>query len=500
MMLSFRERLPVFAPQLEKSYRDYFIESDVRTATFVLLAMFVPQLALVTNDRRIVASDETFWALVVLRTFGCGFGLWSVWYLRRGVTPRRYDRLIALHTLMGMPAFAFIAWTRPASPVGFFVSGIMIVGVFYFVLPGRLWYRIVGALGVSLILAMVPFSSETPWYLQNHVVPILMFHVLAIPVLLQEERSRRTRYLAVLRQERTQTELQSQAEALAEARAELASANQELERRIAAGLHELRLTNESLAASNAELVRANKAKDIFLATVSHELRTPLNAMLIASEAILEGVYGPIGDRTRRPLATIRESGLHLSRMIGDVLDLVQIESGHSKLELERVDVAEVLQAVAGMLHDEARLKPLTLRVAATSGDLAIVADRRRLTQIVLNLASNAVKFTPEGGHVELACEDRGEQGVRLCVRDDGIGIEPEDQQRIFEPFVQLDAGLDRRHGGAGLGLLLVRDLTALHGGRIEVRSEPGEGSCFYVELPRVAAAATTNTSSRRAPA
>lgn len=490
----------MFAPELERSYREHYLESDVRRAIFVLLAIFVPQVALLGNDRLIVTSDADYSILVLLRVLWCALSLVSVWYLRRGASPRLYDRVMVLQTLFGVPSLAFIASTRPPAPIGFFVSGIMVVAVYYFVLPGRPWYRIVGALGVSLVVAMVPFESDTPWYLQNHILPLVIFQLLAIPVLLLDESGRRRTYLAVLRQERTQAELQRQAEALAEARAELSDANRELERRIAEGLRELRRSNESLAASNAELVQANKAKDVFLATVSHELRTPLNAMLIASEAILEGVYGPIGERTRRPLATIRESGLHLSRMIGDVLDLVQIESGHSKLELESVDVVEVLQAVAGMLHDEAHRKPVTLHIGVTSGDLAIVADRRRLMQIVLNLASNAVKFTPEGGHVELACEDRGEQGVRLAVRDDGIGIEADDQQRIFEPFVQLDAGLDRRHGGAGLGLLLVRDLTALHGGRIEVQSRPGQGSCFYVELPRVAAATTTNTSSRFAPA
>ena len=247
--------------------------------------------------------------------------------------------------------------------------------------------------------------------------------------------------------------------------------NAELERRV--------------AERTAAVERAGRAKDEFLAGMSHELRTPLNAVLGLSEALRDGVYGPLEDRQRRALDRIEDSGAHLLSLISDILDLSKIEAGGAALDLHEIGVDDVCRASIAMVQGLAHKKQQRVAVEIEDGFVTLRADERRLKQILVNLLSNAVKFTPERGslglRVTLASDART---IVFTVWDTGIGIAEADQARLFQPFVQLDSSLSRQHAGTGLGLALVGRLVSLHGGEVTVDSAPDRGSRFTVVLPR----------------
>jgi PAS domain S-box-containing protein len=241
---------------------------------------------------------------------------------------------------------------------------------------------------------------------------------------------------------------------------------------------------ESLRRTNRHLERLGRMKDEFLANMSHELRTPLNAILGQAEALAEGIFGSLTEGQRAALQTVEESGQHLLSLINDVLDIAKSNSGYLELELEEVAVEEVCQESLRLVREQARRKGLTVGYSSDGTVERLTADRRRLRQILLNLLSNAKKFTPEKGRIGLEVTAREEgQAVAFTVWDTGCGIAGEELQRVFEPFVQLDAGLARRSEGSGLGLSLVRRFAELHGGKVEVESEVGRGSRFTVVLP-----------------
>ncbi|NTW02169.1 MAG: response regulator, partial [Oscillochloris sp.] len=259
--------------------------------------------------------------------------------------------------------------------------------------------------------------------------------------------------------------------------AELRGLNSELEARVTE-------RTAALRTANSELARAARLKDEFLANMSHELRTPLNAILTLTEAVTEGVYGSLTERQIHALAAVSESGQHLLALINDILDLTKIESGKVELAAEPLDVDEICAASLRMVRQLALIKRLRLSHQRDPLVDIIVADPRRLKQILVNLLSNAVKFTPEGGEVNLQVQgDRTSDVVRFTVSDTGIGIAAHDIPLLFKPFVQLDSKLNRRHDGTGLGLALVAHLADLHGGHVNVNSIPGEGSQFIVSLP-----------------
>ncbi|NTW97760.1 MAG: response regulator, partial [Oscillochloris sp.] len=241
-----------------------------------------------------------------------------------------------------------------------------------------------------------------------------------------------------------------------------------------------------LIAANAELARASRLKDEFLANMSHELRTPLNTILGRAEILREQIYGPMTDQQQHAVSSIDESGRHLLALINDILDLSKIEAGKLDLQIGMVDVPALCQASVRMVAQAALAKRINL---STTFDMAIdhvQADERRLKQILVNLLSNAVKFTPQGGRVNLEVRcDRDRQQIDLSVSDTGIGIAEADIPRLFQPFVQIDAGLSRQHEGTGLGLSLVLRLTEAQGGSVGVTSALGVGSRFSVTLPWV---------------
>ena len=266
----------------------------------------------------------------------------------------------------------------------------------------------------------------------------------------------------------------------AKSEAALREINAALEQRVEARTQELGL-------ANLDLVRAVRLKDEFLANMSHELRTPLTAILGLSESLQEGTYGPLNERQTQSVHTIESSGQHLLALITDILDLSKIGAGTLDVELGLVTAKSVCQASLRFVEQAARKKHLTLTSQLDEQVSVLRADGRRLKQILVNLLANAVKFTPDGGAVGLevtACPSpEGGHEAHFTVWDTGIGIAPEDIARLFQPFTQLDTGLARRYDGAGLGLALVARLVELHGGRVWVESEPGQGSRFIVAIP-----------------
>ncbi len=237
-----------------------------------------------------------------------------------------------------------------------------------------------------------------------------------------------------------------------------------------------------LRQANADLARAGRMKHEFLASMSHELRTPLNAVLGLSEALQERVYGPLTESQERSLRTIEESGRKLLGLINDILDLSKIEAGKLNLQKASVEVAGLCQSALHLVRPAAQEKGHALTLSVEPAGLRTYADSRRLKQILVNLLSNAVKFTDPGGSIALEAAG-GPGSVRFTVRDNGIGIAEADRPQLFKPFVQLDSSLARRHEGSGLGLALVGRLAELHGGKVELESEPGRGTTVSVTVP-----------------
>jgi CheY-like chemotaxis protein/nitrogen-specific signal transduction histidine kinase len=232
-----------------------------------------------------------------------------------------------------------------------------------------------------------------------------------------------------------------------------------------------------------EAERASKFKDQFLSTMSHELRTPLNAVLGFSDLLADERYGPLNDRQQRYVSHIHSGGKHLLKLISDILDLSKIEAGRMELAREDVTVASAFGEVISALYPLAEKKSQAL-LQQVEPTLHVRADPMRFKQVLMNLAGNAIKFTPENGRIELAARQVDNQ-VRVEVRDNGPGIPPEQQQQIFEAFFRL-AQTGSATEGTGLGLAITARLVELHGSKLEIESQPGEGTCFYFSLPLIA--------------
>ena len=253
-------------------------------------------------------------------------------------------------------------------------------------------------------------------------------------------------------------------------------------RRVLAGANAtLSLSNQTIQAQAVQLERASKNKSEFLANMSHELRTPLNAIIGFSDVLLQGLFGALNEKQHEYLTDIRGSGAHQLSLINDILDLSKVEAGRLELELAPVSVAEAIATGITLVHERAVNHGISLD-SEVAPDLPLIqADGRKLKQVILNLLTNAVKFTPASGRVVARAAARDGEIV-ISVSDTGVGIEAADQERIFVEFEQT------RHGkaaeeGTGLGLTLSKKLVELHGGRIWVESDPGAGSTFTFTLP-----------------
>jgi signal transduction histidine kinase/CheY-like chemotaxis protein len=237
-----------------------------------------------------------------------------------------------------------------------------------------------------------------------------------------------------------------------------------------------------LERANSALQEANRHKSVFLANMSHELRTPLNAIIGFSELLTDSREGQFDDATRkRFLGQIQSSGKHLLGLINDILDLSKVEAGQMELRLQVVNVADAVDQVVRTVEPLVAKKSIDLQTdVGAAGEL--LADPGKLKQMLLNLVSNAIKFTPEGGAVTIAATHTA-SAVEIAVTDTGIGIAEEDQRQIFQEFHQVDQGPGRRHEGTGLGLALTRRFALLHGGDVKVASTPDRGSVFTLVLP-----------------
>jgi PAS domain S-box-containing protein len=242
---------------------------------------------------------------------------------------------------------------------------------------------------------------------------------------------------------------------------------------------------KALQDKNLELAAANQAKDRFLATMSHELRTPLNAIIGFTGTLLMKLPGPLTQDQEKHLRTVRTSAGHLLALINDLLDLATIEAGKVELAREPIVCQEVLREIESALRPQAEERRLVFRLSMPEQDLVVATDRRALSQIALNLVTNAIKFTDSGG-VELCLrrrEARNGRFVELAVTDTGVGISAKDQSMLFEPFSRMGSGGKKARPGTGLGLHVSRKLAELLGGRILCTSESGKGSIFTLELP-----------------
>jgi signal transduction histidine kinase/DNA-binding response OmpR family regulator/CHASE3 domain sensor protein len=239
---------------------------------------------------------------------------------------------------------------------------------------------------------------------------------------------------------------------------------------------------EELRESGAKLELANRHKTVFLANMSHELRTPLNAILGFSQLLIDDKTGRIDAKTRlRFVDQINTSGHHLLGLINDILDLSKVEAGQMELHLATTAVAETIDVVLTTVQPLAAKKEI--RVISEAGrDLTVVADAGKLKQMLLNLVSNAIKFTPSGGQVTVTAR-RDESMFEIAVSDTGIGMSESELQLIFHEFRQLDQGPDRQQEGTGLGLALTKRFAELHGGSVSVKSSKGSGSTFTLRLP-----------------
>ena len=258
----------------------------------------------------------------------------------------------------------------------------------------------------------------------------------------------------------------------------------ELNMRLSRHAAELEEHNREMALKNIELAEASRMKSAFIANMSHELRTPLNAIIGFTGTLLMKLPGPLVPDQERQLTTIRTSARHLLSLINDILDMAKIEAGKVTIAPGPVQCQQLLSETADSLRQLAAQKGLELRVKAPLAPIVIETDRRALTQIIINLVNNAIKFTESGG-VVLTLSQENENGAlltRFAVTDSGAGIRPEDQQKLFQAFSQLDSTSTRHAEGAGLGLYLCRNLANLIGGALSLQSDFGRGSTFTLTL------------------
>ena len=246
---------------------------------------------------------------------------------------------------------------------------------------------------------------------------------------------------------------------------------------------ELKEAEEALRGAKEDAELANRAKTEFLANMSHELRTPLNSVIGFSDILINQMFGPIGDTYGEYANDINQAGKHLLALINDILDVSQIETGALTMQKRPLDVEVLIGSCKNMVADNAREAGIELTAAVAETLPALIADGRRVRQMLLNLLSNAIKFTPEGGRVTLSAEVAGNREFVFRVADTGIGIPADDIARVLRKFVQVESAYTRHYEGAGLGLPLVKSLIELHGGALELESEPGIGTTATLRFP-----------------
>jgi len=238
-----------------------------------------------------------------------------------------------------------------------------------------------------------------------------------------------------------------------------------------------------LKSTNEKIKYAHHLQTDYFAKMSHEIRAPLNSIMGFSQLLLENTTGPLTEKQRDFIARIERSGSHLRDMINDVLDISKIESKKMTLSLREVNLVKVIDSVFDFFYEEASLKKILFAVTDKPKEpLLVTCDELKIRQVLYNLLSNAIKFTPSGGHIAMSLK-KGPEGAIICIDDSGPGISPEFQKVIFTPYEQTGRTTNTESKGTGLGLAISKQFVTMHGGKIYVKSEPGQGSQFYVEIP-----------------
>ena len=254
--------------------------------------------------------------------------------------------------------------------------------------------------------------------------------------------------------------------------------------RITAAHDDLTMTHEELQHRNAALVHANRTKSNFLANMSHELRTPLNAIIGFAEILRHEMFGPLGsERYAGYVEDIQRSGQHLLSLINDILDMSKIEAGRQPMKLEQQSLKPLVERALRMAQPMAEHRSVYLDFADSTADLAANCDSRAVIQMVVNLVSNAVKFSPGGGTVRIRLEPTSFGGAKISVADNGPGIDESVLPHLFEAYAHRAAMTTSRYDGVGLGLAITKALVELHHGSIRVSTQPGRGTTMILELP-----------------
>jgi signal transduction histidine kinase len=447
------------------------IATGAATSLFVLLGLAF-LLALSLRPLRHMKDWQATCALGLafgLAAIGC---MLSPFPITEGTYGDLRNVVIVAAAVIGGPWTALIAAIMASlyriSLGGFFVGGIgtILSAGAYGVLIARFWLpRHAAPTSLQLLLSGIGLAVVNSLWgllLPNGDRALFLFEVILLVGL--------TCYpLALFLMVRfiaSEVERLDQVESLARLNGRLAALNQDL----------------NLAKDAAEL--ANRTKSEFLANMSHELRTPLNAILGFSELIRDQRLGAAAaERYATYASDIHASGRHLLKIIEDLLDLSKIETGHYVLHETETSVADAIVAAVRLVADRARAKRIALRTHVDPQLPAVFADSRALKQIILNLLTNAVKFTPESGRVQVSAESLSDGALRIAVEDSGEGIEPELVDRLMLPFEQGAPSLTKKQEGVGLGLSIVRRLVDLHEGEFRLESEPGLGTCAIVILP-----------------
>ncbi|WND02756.1 ATP-binding protein [Temperatibacter marinus] len=348
-----------------------------------------------------------------------------------------------------------------------FIRNFLLVGLLYFVFYASLTKPLSQMVGqVSLIDPEQPGERRIP-IAENHRED-------EIGILAQSLNNAFDKSQAML------DNMRATNKALASSEDTLRKRTWELEKEVQNG----RKITMELIATKEEAEKANRAKSAFLANVSHELRTPLNAIIGFSSIMSDEMFGPIGnDRYKSYLNDIKDSSEHLGALLGEVLDLAKIEAGQMQMEPEDFAFTDLLNESVSLMSGQAASKSLKL-TSKIPNDLPLLhGDRLRIKQSVINILSNAIKFTPESGKVHLEAHIREDGGCSVYVEDTGIGIPSEEHEDIFTPFMRASGALSRSHEGTGLGLAIVASFVNEHEGTIELDSEMGEGTKITINFP-----------------
>jgi len=330
------------------------------------------------------------------------------------------------------------------------------------------------ALGLTAALVVVCFLIGI--FLVRHIVNPLVALEAGTRHLAQGDLSFRVTQTGRDELGRLASSFNAMAEDLQQSQSELDEHNKNLELKVAE-------KTQILSLANRRLEEMNRLKSEFLANMSHELRTPLNAILGFTDLMIDGQCGQLTEQQSTYLQTVYTSGQHLLNLINSILDLSKIEAGKMEVFPEEFYVQDVIEFALSLVAPQASKKQIHLHQAVAADVKTVVADQTKMQQILQNLLTNAVKFTPENGRVGIVVT-QDDNGVLFAISDTGVGISKQDQQKIFSAFTQVDATYTRRFEGTGLGLSLVDHYVRMHRGKVWVESEEGKGSTFYVRLPR----------------